>query len=89
LLLFGLFYWIIDMRGYKKWAFPFVVIGLNPITIYVVQGIFDFGVIVNIFVHGFINSMGVIRPLFYAACIIVVKWLFLYFLYKKDIFLKA
>lgn len=89
LLLLAFFYWIVDLQGYRKWAFPFVVIGLNPITIYVLQSVFDFGTIANIFIHGFINDLGAIQPLFWVACILAVKWLFLYFLYRQKIFLKA
>jgi predicted acyltransferase len=89
LLLLALFYWIIDVRGHQKWAFPFVIIGMNSITIYIVQGLFDFGVIANIFVHGFINHLGDWKPLFWALCVFAVKWLFLLFLYKKKIFLKV
>lgn len=89
LLLLCLFYWIIDIKGYKNWAFPFIVIGLNPITIYVLQSLFDFGIIVKIFVHGFINYFGSFESMFYVFCVLIVKWLFLYFLCKKKIFLKA
>jgi len=91
ILLLCLFYWIIDVKGYSKWAFPFVIIGLNPITIYVAQTLFrsDFNNIVDVFVHGFIDSFGDFRPVFLAFCVLTVKWLFLYFLYKKRIFLKA
>ena len=89
LLLLCLFYWIIDVKGYKNWAFAFVVIGLNPITIYVLQSLFDFGIIVDIFVHGFIARLGNFEPVFYTFCLLMVKWLFLYFLFKKKIFLKA
>jgi predicted acyltransferase len=89
LFLLGLFYWIIDVRGYARWAFPFVVIGLNPITIYVAQSLFDFGIIANIFIHGFIEHFGSFKPVFWAFCVLAVKWLFLYFLYRKKIFLKA
>ncbi|MCL4385960.1 MAG: DUF5009 domain-containing protein [Cyanobacteria bacterium] len=89
LLLFGLFYWLIDYKGYKKWTFPFVVIGMNAITIYFVSYIFDFGIIVNIFVHGFINHMGAAKDAFYYFCLVAVKWLFLYFLYKKKTFFKV
>jgi predicted acyltransferase len=35
LLLFGVFYLVIDVLGLKKWAFFFAVIGMNPITIYI------------------------------------------------------
>ncbi|MEI7661518.1 MAG: DUF5009 domain-containing protein [Bacteroidota bacterium] len=88
-LLLCAFFWIIDVKGYRKWAFPFIVIGLNPITIYVLQGLFDFGVIVNIFIHGFAGSLGGFHDVFYQFCIIGVKWLFLYFLYRQKIFLKV
>jgi len=89
MILLSVFYWIIDIKRWKKWAFPFIVIGMNPITIYVAQSVFDFGIIAGIFVHGFINHLGAFRPLFWAICVLCVKWLFLYFLYRQKIFLKA
>ena len=88
-LLLSLFFWIIDVKGYHRWAFPFIVIGLNPITIYVAQGVFDFGIIANIFIHGFADSFGSFKPVFFQFSVILVKWLFLYFLYRKQIFLKV
>jgi predicted acyltransferase len=84
-----LFYWLIDVKGYTKWAFPFRVIGMNPLTIYVLQGVFDFGIIAKIFIHGFYNHLGGFQEPFYALCVLTIKWLFLYFLYKKEIFLKV
>ncbi|MBN1560862.1 DUF5009 domain-containing protein [candidate division KSB1 bacterium] len=89
LLLLALFFWLIDIRGWQKWAFPFIVIGMNPITIYVAQRLFDFGSIVDIFVHGFIDYLGAVKPLFWALCVLIVKWLLLLFLFKKKIFLKV
>jgi predicted acyltransferase len=29
------FYWIIDIRGYKSWAFPLVMVGMNSIAVYI------------------------------------------------------
>ena len=89
MLLFALFYWLIDVRGYQKFAFPFIVIGLNALTIYVIQNLFDFAHVANIFVAGLANHAGSYRALLLAASIVAVKWLFLYFLYKQKIFLKA
>jgi predicted acyltransferase len=88
-LLLFVFFWIIDIKGYRKWAFPFVVIGLNPITIYVAQGLFDFGIIAYIFIHGFVDSFGSFKPVFFAFCTLLVKWSFLYFLYRNKLFLKV
>ncbi|MBP1598804.1 MAG: hypothetical protein H6Q05_4181, partial [Acidobacteria bacterium] len=88
-VMLGLFYYIIDVKGYRKWAFPFVVIGLNPLTIYLVQELFDFGIVVNIFLHGVVDSLGSYRLLVVSTCVLGTKWLFLYFLYKKRIFLSG
>lgn len=33
-LLLALLFWIVDMCGFRKWTFPFVVVGMNPITAY-------------------------------------------------------
>ncbi|MFC1528338.1 acyltransferase family protein [Candidatus Latescibacterota bacterium] len=88
-LLLALFFWIIDIRGCRKWAFPFIIIGMNPITIYFLQGMFDFGIIAGIFVHGFIDNLGDFKPVFWEMCVLTVKWLFLYFLYKQKIFIKV
>lgn len=87
-LLLCLFYWIIDVKGYKKWAFFFIVIGMNPITIYILQRLYNFGNFINPFIHGFINYFGPGKPLFWALCVAAVKWLFLYWLYKKRVFIK-
>ena len=89
LLLFALFYWIIDVKGHKKWAFFFVVIGMNAIVVYVVTAIVDFGIFVGILTDGFAKYMGIFRVPFLLICLLGIKWLFLYFLYKKKIFLKA
>lgn len=88
-VLLALFYWIIDVRGHRRWAFPFIVVGMNSITIYMVQALFDFGIITGIFVHGFTGYLGSFEPVFLAICLVAVKWLFLYFLYVQKIFLKV
>jgi predicted acyltransferase len=35
-ILLGLFYWIIDIKQHRAWAKPFIWIGMNAITIYVI-----------------------------------------------------
>ncbi len=34
LLFLGMCYWLIDIKGYKKWTTPFLVFGSNAITVY-------------------------------------------------------
>ena len=35
----GAFYWLIDLKGYRRWAQPLVVYGVNAITVFVMSGI--------------------------------------------------
>ncbi|HPT22051.1 MAG TPA: DUF5009 domain-containing protein [Bacteroidales bacterium] len=89
LLLFAIFYLIIDVWGYKKWSFFFVVIGMNPITIYLAERIINFSSASDFFFGGFAaimpESWG---TLINGIGITTVAWVFLYILYKKKIFLK-
>ena len=91
LLLVALFYVIIDVWGWKKWAFFFIVIGMNSITIYMFQaGIINFYSSTEFFFGGIIKSFGENwQPLIGAIGYTTVCWVFLYILYKKKIFLKV
>ena len=90
LLLFSVFYLIIDVWQYKKWAFFFVVIGMNPITIYLAGRIINFRSASRFFFGGFTTLLPETwAPLIDGIGITAVAWVFLYILYKKKIFLKV
>ena len=90
LLLFAVFYLIIDIWQYKKWAFFFVVIGLNPITIYLAGRIINFGSANRFFFKGLTELLPETwTPLINGIGITAIGWVFLYILYKKKIFLKV
>ena len=40
LLVFASCYWLIDIKGYKRWAWAFVVFGVNALALFVFSGIF-------------------------------------------------
>jgi predicted acyltransferase len=84
--LLGGFYWIMDVKGYKKWAFFLVVVGINPITIYVAAWLIDFNAISNVFIGRF--ELGRAQDLALVSVASLIKWLFLYYLYRQRIFLK-
>jgi predicted acyltransferase len=88
LLLLAVFYWLIDVKGYKKWAFFFVVIGVNPITIYFLQEIVKFDDIAAFFVRGFAQHTGQFELLILPLAAFAAKWLLLVFLYRHRIFFK-
>jgi predicted acyltransferase len=88
-LLLAAFYWVIDVRGHRRWAFFFVVIGMNPITIYFTQRFLDFDQISRFFLEGAAAHAGVLEPLMLPLGVVLAKWLFLWFLYRHRVFFKA
>ena len=86
----ALFYWIVDVKGWRGWTFFFKVIGMNSITIYMAQRIVGFGGIAAFLLGGvaglFPSAWG---KAVLAAGYIAVCWLFLLFLYRKNVFLKV
>jgi predicted acyltransferase len=38
-VIFGFCYWLVDVNGYKRWAMPFAIYGMNAITVYVLAGL--------------------------------------------------
>jgi predicted acyltransferase len=89
-LMFALFYYLIDVKNWRSWILFFVVIGMNSITIYLAQQFINFpGIAVSIF-GGFANACGeTLKPLIGSLAYIGVCWGFLYFLYRQRIFLKV
>jgi len=90
LLLFVVFHLVIDIWNLRKWAFFFVVIGLNPITIYLAGRIINFRQASGFFFGGFAELLPEAwTPFVEAVGVTAIGWVFLYFLYKKKIFLKV
>ena len=87
---FALFYWIIDVKGWKKWAFPFQVIGMNSITIFMAPRIINFRYARDFFLGGVMELCPKpVATVIGLVGFLAVEWLFLYFLYKKKIFLRV
>lgn len=89
LLAFALFYWIIDILKYRRWTFFFVVIGMNSLTIYLVNRFIDFGYTSKLLFEGFYAAAPEEwHPVFQSLGALVIVWLFLYVLYRRKIFIK-
>jgi predicted acyltransferase len=89
LLLLSLFYGVIDVLRWRAWAFFFVVIGANAITIYVGQQIIPFAAIAKYFFGGVDKFAGELAPVLAAASVLLVKWVFLLILYRQKLFLRV
>lgn len=91
LILFSFFYFVIDVLKLKKWAFPFIIIGSNSILIYLCsEGLIDFYSTADFVFGGLVSKAGILwQPVFAAISVTLVQLVFLYFLYKKKIFLRV
>ncbi|WP_094570481.1 acyltransferase family protein [Mucilaginibacter xinganensis] len=90
LLLMALFYYVIDVLGFQKWAFFFKVIGMNSILIYISGHFIKW----NYTNEGFFKWLGQLAGEPYGAVLmaitfVLVKWVFLYYLYQKKTFLRV
>jgi predicted acyltransferase len=88
-LILALFFWLIDIRGYRKWAFFFKVIGMNSLTIYFAYSFIDFTYTSNRIFGGLLSP---IDEKWHAALISIgalgLVWIFLYILYRNKLFIK-
>ena len=90
LVLLSIFYWIIDVQNWNRWAWVLAVIGMNSILIYMSDSFFDFHYTSEHLFVGIVKYFS--EPFqkgFYSIGFVVVEWLVLYFLYKKKVFLKV
>src|SRR3954468_1450925 len=85
LVLLSMFYLVIDVWRLRAWAFFFVVIGSNSILIYMAQKFIDFDFTTKALFGGALKHTGPYNVLLSAIAIVAVKWLMLYFLYRKRI----
>ncbi len=87
-LMLALFYWIIDVQGYRRWAFCFTVIGMNSIAAYVATTLFNFRQIGNIFVGSLLPRIRPWDSFVEASAAMAVVWLLLFWMYRTRSFVK-
>ncbi len=89
LLLLAAFYLVIDVWQLRAWTLPFVVIGSNSILIYMSQRFIDFNYTTHFFFDGLLKNTSAYQPLLFTIAVLGIKWLMLYLLYRKRIFLRV
>jgi predicted acyltransferase len=91
----ALSYWLIDVQGYKKFTYFFVVFGVNAITAYVLSGFIphymgmikiDGGSIYHTFFAPYFSPIN--ASLASAIFTVIILWLVMWILYIKKIFIK-
>ena len=86
------FSWIIEVKGWKKWSFPLVVIGMNSIAAYLIAHLFENFIVdsfhINLGQHVFQIFGTALEPLTQGAAVLFMYWLILFWMYRKKLFLK-
>ncbi|MGA8182809.1 MAG: DUF5009 domain-containing protein [Terriglobia bacterium] len=88
LLLLALFYYVIDVRGYRRWAFFFIVFGMNAIVAYIAPDIIPFRTISHKLFAGLGAHLGIFGNFLVAAGTVGILWLGLYYMLRKKTFVR-
>ena len=91
-LLLALFYGVIDVANYKKWAFFLMVIGMNSIAAYILADAFGSSISKSLYIHlgqNFDQVLGApYASLVKGGLVLLIEWLILHWMYKRHIFIK-
>ena len=91
-LLLAAFSWVIEVRGYRRWAIPLVVIGLNSIAAYLIAHLFENFIVDSFRIHlgaSIFASLGEsVEPLLRGLVVLAVYWLILLWMYRRKLFLR-
>ncbi len=90
-LFLAAFSWAIDVKFYRRWAFPLAVVGMNSIAAYLIADLWQDFILDSLRIHGFqvfqIFGAG-LEPLVLGMVTMTIYWLILYWMYRKNLFLR-
>ena len=92
ILMLAGFYALIDLKGWRRWAFPLIVVGMNSIAIYVMSWTMEDFIRTTLQTHvgGVISALvsSPLLPVVYGIGVVLVFWMILFWMYRRKIFLR-
>jgi len=90
LLALSFFYWLVDIKGIKRWTYPVLVVGMNSIFIYMFVNLLggwanDF---VGIFTKPIVEPLGLFGKILDKNFVLMFYWYICWWLYKRNIFIR-
>ncbi len=83
------FFWIVDVLGYKSWAFPLIVIGMNSITAYCLARVDLATPLLRHLGDDTFELFGwAYQPIVLGATVLLLRWLILYWMYRNRVFIR-
>ena len=89
LLMLSVFYWLVEIAGFRRLVFPLVVVGMNSITIYVLHSLCAGWIRDSLHKHLPASAFPVEwLPVIDRCSVLLVLWLICWWLYKQKAFLR-
>jgi len=92
LLILAALYQIIDVRQWRRWSFPFVVVGVNSLAFYVMRHTLDIWFSETLRKHfgtRVFQLFGAeLQPVVIGACTFLIFWLVLLWMYRRKIYIR-
>jgi len=92
ILMLAGFYALIDWKGWRRWAFPLIVVGMNSIAIYVMSWTMQDFVRTALRTHfgAVISALAspALLPVAYGIGVMLIFWMILFWMYRRKIFLR-
>jgi predicted acyltransferase len=86
------FYALIEWKGWRRWAFPLVVVGMNSIAVYVMSWTMSsfFGNALDRHLGRTISAMAgpTFQPVLHGSAVMLIFWLILFWMYRRKILLR-
>jgi len=86
------FYALIEWKGWRRWAFPLVVVGMNSIAVYVMSWTMSdfFGNALDRHFGKAIAAIGgtTFQPVLHGFAVMLIFWFILFWMYRRKIFLR-
>jgi predicted acyltransferase len=91
-LFLAAFCWVIEVKGYRKWAFPLVVIGMNSIAAYLIAHLWERFILdtfrIHLGAHAFAFPAAEYEPFVRGLAVLGFYWILLFWMYRRRLFLK-
>lgn len=92
LFLLAAFYAVMEWKGWRRWAFPLLVVGMNSIAVYVMSWTWE-----SFFLNALTRHLGTApfailgapcEPVLRGFCVMALFWSILYWMYRRKVFIR-
>lgn len=85
-------FYVIDMKGYRRWSVPFLVVGMNSIAMYTLVHVGEEYTVKSLETHlgrGPFEVFGAaFAPILFGAAALAIFWAIMFWMYRRKIFIR-